>query len=235
MRQAMRPGVASGEAAGVAAIGQDIDALGPHPGRQERGAGDLEQQVAGTGRAVEQQDALIARRPGGAGLGGAPAYGEVSLIRAALAEAEHERGVGRLGQAVVLRWVAGPGNLGRGDAGANARGSKRRLRRSADSAERKEFGMKSIFVAAAIGLGLGAMGVTGPAEAAGCLSGAAVGGVAGHMAGHHAAIGAAAGCAIGHHEANKKQAANTSKTSAGTGAGGTGAGESGADGSASSK
>jgi hypothetical protein len=45
------------------------------------------------------------------------------------------------------------------------------------------------------------------AAAAGCLSGAAVGGVAGHVAGHHGVLGAAAGCAVGHHEAKKKAAA----------------------------
>ncbi len=44
-----------------------------------------------------------------------------------------------------------------------------------------------------------------PAQAAGCISGAAVGGVAGHIAGHHGVLGAAAGCAVGHHEAVKNQ------------------------------
>jgi len=43
-----------------------------------------------------------------------------------------------------------------------------------------------------------------PADAKGCLKGAAVGGVAGHMAGH-GVLGAAGGCAIGHHEANKSE------------------------------
>ena len=41
--------------------------------------------------------------------------------------------------------------------------------------------------------------------AAGCLSGAAVGGVGGHLAGHHGVAGAAVGCAVGHHMAVKKQ------------------------------
>jgi hypothetical protein len=41
-----------------------------------------------------------------------------------------------------------------------------------------------------------------PANAAGCLKGAAVGGIAGHMAGH-AVLGAAGGCAVGHHMASK--------------------------------
>ena len=52
------------------------------------------------------------------------------------------------------------------------------------------------------------------AQAAGCLSGAAVGGVGGHVAGHHGLIGAAGGCAVGHHMAKKKekqQAATTAQ------------------------
>lgn len=47
----------------------------------------------------------------------------------------------------------------------------------------------------------------GLSNAKGCLKGAAVGGIGGHLAGHHGLIGAAAGCAIGHHMANKKDAA----------------------------
>lgn len=54
--------------------------------------------------------------------------------------------------------------------------------------------------------------VSGTSQAAGCLKGAAVGGVGGHFAGHHGLIGAAAGCAVGHHMANKKQAAATTPT-----------------------
>jgi outer membrane lipoprotein SlyB len=43
---------------------------------------------------------------------------------------------------------------------------------------------------------------TAPADAAGCLKGAAVGGVGGHFVGKgHAVLGAAAGCAYGHHRA----------------------------------
>lgn len=43
-----------------------------------------------------------------------------------------------------------------------------------------------------------------PAEAAGCLKGAAVGGTAGHFVGKgHGVLGAAAGCAYGHHRAAK--------------------------------
>jgi hypothetical protein len=62
-----------------------------------------------------------------------------------------------------------------------------------------------IVAAAALGLMI-ASGVGIPAQAKGCLKGAAVGGVAGHMAGHHGVLGAAAGCAVGHHEANKNTA-----------------------------
>ena len=75
-------------------------------------------------------------------------------------------------------------------------------------------------IAAATILGLVAVGSgVGPAHAAGCLKGAAVGGVAGHMAGHHGVLGAAAGCAIGHHEASKNmadQARNGDGNDAGT-------------------
>ncbi len=53
---------------------------------------------------------------------------------------------------------------------------------------------------AAATLGTAAM----PANAAGCLKGAAVGGVGGHFVGKgHAVLGAAAGCAYGHHRAAK--------------------------------
>jgi len=64
--------------------------------------------------------------------------------------------------------------------------------------------MKSILIPAALALALTAgVGAT-PAQAAGCLKGAAVGGLAGHVAGHHGVLGAGAGCIIGHHEANKQ-------------------------------
>src|ERR1700730_6064335 len=43
-----------------------------------------------------------------------------------------------------------------------------------------------------------------PSQAAGCVSGGAVGGIVGQMVGH-GAVGAGAGCAIGHHEANKAE------------------------------
>jgi hypothetical protein len=44
-----------------------------------------------------------------------------------------------------------------------------------------------------------------PAQGAGCIKGAVVGGVAGHLAHHHAVLGAIAGCAIGHHAAVEKK------------------------------
>ena len=47
--------------------------------------------------------------------------------------------------------------------------------------------------------------MSAPADAKGCLKGAAVGGVAGHLAGHHGFVGTAAGCAIGHHEAKRNE------------------------------
>jgi hypothetical protein len=68
----------------------------------------------------------------------------------------------------------------------------------------------NLLMAASLGLFVLA-GAIGPAQAKGCMTGAAVGGVAGHVAGHHAVLGAAAGCAVGHHEAAKHdQQAQTS-------------------------
>lgn len=61
---------------------------------------------------------------------------------------------------------------------------------------------KLVFGAAALVLAAGFTG--GQAQAAGCLSGAAVGGVAGHMA-HHGVLGAVGGCAVGHHMKVKQQ------------------------------
>jgi phage tail tape-measure protein len=43
-----------------------------------------------------------------------------------------------------------------------------------------------------------------PAQAVGCLSGAAAGAVAGHVAGGHAVVGAAGGCIVGHELAVRK-------------------------------
>ena len=52
-----------------------------------------------------------------------------------------------------------------------------------------------------------------PAQAKGCLKGAAVGGVGGHVLGGHGLAGAAVGCVVGRHRANKKdaQAQNTAQ------------------------
>ena len=46
--------------------------------------------------------------------------------------------------------------------------------------------------------------VSVPAQAKGCLKGAAIGGVGGHVVGGHGVAGAAIGCAVGRHRANKK-------------------------------
>lgn len=63
--------------------------------------------------------------------------------------------------------------------------------------------MKWILMPAALAFVLTTGVSFAPAQAAGCLKGAAVGGVAGHVAGNHGVLGAGAGCVIGHHEANK--------------------------------
>lgn len=68
---------------------------------------------------------------------------------------------------------------------------------------RRETQVKFILLPAAVAFLMAAGWVAAPAQAAGCLKGAAVGGAAGHLAGHHAVLGAGVGCAIGHHEANK--------------------------------
>ena len=44
-----------------------------------------------------------------------------------------------------------------------------------------------------------------PADAKGCLKGAAVGGVAGHYADRHGWLGAAAGCLYGRHRAKEQE------------------------------
>jgi outer membrane lipoprotein SlyB len=56
----------------------------------------------------------------------------------------------------------------------------------------------------ALALAATTLGTAMPANAAGCIKGAAVGGVGGHFVGKgHAVLGAAAGCAYGHHRAAK--------------------------------
>ena len=62
-------------------------------------------------------------------------------------------------------------------------------------------GLKSLTFVALLG--------AAPCFAAGCLSGAAVGGIGGHVAGHHAIVGAAVGCAVGHHMKVKQERKET--------------------------
>jgi hypothetical protein len=64
--------------------------------------------------------------------------------------------------------------------------------------------MKSIMIAAAVIAMVSVAVVAGPANAAGCVKGAMVGGAAGHLAGHHGWIGAGVGCVVGRHQANKR-------------------------------
>jgi hypothetical protein len=63
--------------------------------------------------------------------------------------------------------------------------------------------MKFMLLPATFVLLMAVGAIAAPAQAAGCLKGAAIGGVAGHYAGHHGILGAGAGCVIGHHEATK--------------------------------
>jgi hypothetical protein len=59
--------------------------------------------------------------------------------------------------------------------------------------------------AAAFVLAVLALASTSPADARGCLKGAAVGGAAGHYAGHHGVLGAAVGCLYGRHRAKEQE------------------------------
>ncbi|MEO5867560.1 MAG: hypothetical protein ABIS14_07170 [Sphingomonas sp.] len=61
--------------------------------------------------------------------------------------------------------------------------------------------MKTPAIAAAFALAASALAVA-PADAKGCLKGAAIGGVGGHFVGKgHGVAGAAIGCWVGHHHA----------------------------------
>jgi outer membrane lipoprotein SlyB len=62
---------------------------------------------------------------------------------------------------------------------------------------------KTILALSAVALSI--MAASGPADAAGCLKGAIVGGAVGHYTAHHGLLGAAAGCLIGRHEAAKHE------------------------------
>jgi predicted transcriptional regulator with HTH domain len=64
--------------------------------------------------------------------------------------------------------------------------------------------MNKVWMLAATAL-LSAAVTTAPANAAGCLKGAAVGGVAGHYAGNHGLVGVGVGCVVGRHQANKRE------------------------------
>lgn len=58
-----------------------------------------------------------------------------------------------------------------------------------------------------------ALAISSPVYAKGCIKGAIVGGVAGSAVGH-GKLGAAAGCVVGHHEANKNDAAKSTAPAA---------------------
>ena len=76
--------------------------------------------------------------------------------------------------------------------------------------------MKSIAIAAAVGLAALSLS-SPPANAAGCLKGAILGGVAGHFAGEHGLLGAGAGCLVGRKWANRsaRQQQTTTQTTTG--------------------
>ncbi len=76
--------------------------------------------------------------------------------------------------------------------------------------------MKFMLLPTALALSIAAGWVAAPAQAAGCLKGAAAGGVAGHVAGHHGVLGAGAGCVIGHHEATKHAKENAQQQQSGS-------------------
>ena len=70
--------------------------------------------------------------------------------------------------------------------------------------------MKQIVIAAALLL----IPMSSSVYAKGCIKGAIVGGVAGSAVGH-GKQGAAAGCVVGHHEANKADAAKSAPQTTG--------------------
>jgi len=61
--------------------------------------------------------------------------------------------------------------------------------------------MRSILILSAL---VTSLAFASQAQAAGCVSGAIVGGVAGHMVGH-GKVGAVAGCVAGHEKAKKDE------------------------------
>jgi hypothetical protein len=80
--------------------------------------------------------------------------------------------------------------------------------------------MKPIVSGAMLALVVGAF-LSGPADAAGCLKGAVVGGVAGHYAGNHGLLGVGAGCLIGRHYVKKHARQEINNDSTGYGSSGT--------------
>jgi hypothetical protein len=77
----------------------------------------------------------------------------------------------------------------------------------------QEVRMKAKAIAVAAVLGVAALGLSSPpANAAGCLKGALLGGVAGHFAGQHGLLGASAGCLIGRHYANRSASQQMGRT-----------------------
>lgn len=73
--------------------------------------------------------------------------------------------------------------------------------------------MKAKAIAVAAVLGAAALSLPSPpANAAGCLKGALLGGVAGHFAGQHGLLGAGAGCLIGRHYANRSARQQMART-----------------------
>ncbi len=65
--------------------------------------------------------------------------------------------------------------------------------------------MRAIFLPAALVVALAGASLPSPADAAGCLKGAAIGAIAGHFAGH-GLLGAGAGCVVGRANANRRTA-----------------------------
>lgn len=65
--------------------------------------------------------------------------------------------------------------------------------------------MRALFIPAIMAAALAGTALSSPAEAAGCLKGAAIGAIAGHFAGH-GVLGAGAGCVVGRANANRTAA-----------------------------
>lgn len=68
--------------------------------------------------------------------------------------------------------------------------------------------MRAILIPASLAVALLASVAATPAEAAGCLKGAAIGAVAGHFLGGHGLLGAGAGCVVGRTNSNRQDERN---------------------------